>query len=65
LANGYSGVNSLFMDNIRVMGIVNTVTSVTVDGAAHSAFNFNPTTRQLTITSLNLPLTSTISVAWS
>jgi len=65
LANGYSGVNSLFMSNIRVMGISNTVTSVTVGGATHSSWAYESTTKQLTITSLNLPLTSTFSVAWS
>lgn len=63
--NGYSGVNSLFIGDVRVFGIVFTVSQVTVNSAPYSSWSQNPVTGELTISALNLPLSSTFSIQWS
>jgi len=63
--NGYSGVNAVHFATVRVLGVVPTVTSVTVGGAPHGSFIFNTATRELTVTNMNVPLTADINVAWS
>jgi len=62
---GYAGVNALHFATVRVFGVVPDVTTVTVGGAVHTSFNFNPTTRELSIFNFNRPLTTDINIAWS
>jgi alpha-glucosidase (family GH31 glycosyl hydrolase) len=62
---GTGGLNSLRFDDVRVMGIKSTVTSVTVNGAATSSWTQDSLTRQLTLSNLGLNLTSSFTITWS
>jgi alpha-glucosidase len=63
--DGYRGVDSLRFNDVRVMGISSTVTSVTVNGASTSSWTQNASTKQLTITSIGLPVNAAFTIAWS
>jgi alpha-glucosidase (family GH31 glycosyl hydrolase) len=63
--NGYSGVNSLYFDDVRVMGIPSLVNSVTVNGQPFDSWTQSTTTKQLVISDLNLPINTAFTIVWT
>jgi alpha-glucosidase (family GH31 glycosyl hydrolase) len=63
--DGYRGVDSLRLNDVRVMGIPSSVTSVTVNRTPTSSWTQNATTKQLTITDIGSPLNADLTITWN
>jgi len=63
--DGYAGVSNLRLEDVRVMGITTTVTSVKVNGGQITSWVQNATTKQLTLNFLNLPIRTAFTIDWS
>ncbi|XP_033108978.1 maltase-glucoamylase, intestinal-like [Anneissia japonica] len=62
--NGGSAAGGLQWNTIRVLGVTS-VSSVMVGRVNHSSFAFDSSTKELKITSIKQPLTSTLKVTWN
>ncbi|XP_078676770.1 lysosomal alpha-glucosidase-like isoform X1 [Branchiostoma floridae x Branchiostoma belcheri] len=63
-SDGYRGIDSLTFGTIRVFGL-SSVSSIMINGFPHSSFTFDPTTKELQITSINVGVKDLQSIAWA
>jgi alpha-glucosidase (family GH31 glycosyl hydrolase) len=63
--DGYTGAASLVMDDFRIFGISTVVSSVNLNGSPITTWQYDSTTKVLTLNSVGVQLNTNFSVDWS